>query len=93
MSGEFPGTGRKVVTQILWFSAVYGVVRWVTPGTYADRLRTHKWDGTVNIVISLARGLATRPSDASNGKLFEGTATDWVTRGHLPLVIFRLFEA
>jgi hypothetical protein len=46
------------------------------------------WYGQYCIIPG--RGLATRPSDASTGKLVEGTATDWVTRGHLTLVIFSL---
>ena len=41
---------------------------------------------TVNIVReALRKACATRPSDAWTRKLVQGTATDWVTRGHLNL--------
>ena len=38
---------------------------------------------TVKVVYSPAKGYAIRPSDATIGKLIDGTATDWVTRGYL----------
>ena len=38
---------------------------------------------TVNGVWYPGRGLAQRPSDALVEKSSKGTATDWVTRGHL----------
>ena len=38
---------------------------------------------TVKVVNSPAKGYAIRPSDATIGKLIDGTATDWVTRGYL----------
>ena len=40
---------------------------------------------TVKAVHRPAKACAVRPSDASHGKPAEGTATDWVTRGHLNL--------
>ena len=40
-------------------------------------------EGTVNIVHNFARVCATRPSEALIGKLIKGTATDWVSSGHL----------
>ena len=46
---------------------------------------------TVNIVQYPGRGCATRPSDALVGKLTKGTATDWVTRGHLNPLLFTFF--
>ena len=39
---------------------------------------------TVNIMHeALRKACMTRPSDAAWGKPHDGTATDWVTRGHL----------
>ena len=35
------------------------------------------------VCVVLAKAHVTRPSDALVGKLAKGTATDWVTRGHL----------
>ena len=42
-----------------------------------------KWDENGQPYAIPGRGRVKRPSDASVGKLTEGTATDWVTRGHL----------
>ena len=42
-----------------------------------------KWDENGQYYVVPGRVNVTRPSDALVGKLTEGTATDWVTRGHL----------
>ena len=42
-----------------------------------------KWDENGQPYAIPDRGRVKRPSDASVGKLTEGTATDWVTHGHL----------
>jgi len=44
---------------------------------------TRKWDENGQYYVSPGRVNVTRPSDALVGKLTKGTATDWVTRGHL----------
>ena len=48
-----------------------------------SRETTRKWDENGQTYAIPGRGRVKRPSDASVGKLTEGTATDWVTRGHL----------
>ena len=48
-----------------------------------SRETTRKWDENGQTYAIPGRGRVKRPSDASIGKLTEGTATDWVTRGHL----------
>ena len=48
-----------------------------------SRETTRKWDENGQTYAIHGRGRVKRPSDASVGKLTEGTATDWVTRGHL----------
>jgi hypothetical protein len=65
------------------------MVGWVTPNTdlllieyeYASRMKT------CQNCIYKANVYATRPSDVIIGKLINETATDWVTCGHLNLMI------
>ena len=46
---------------------------------------------TVNIMHeALRKACMARPSDATWGKPHDGTATDWVTRGHLTLMLWWL---
>ena len=53
-------------------------------------LFTCKWDGYGQPYHLPGRGMVKRPSDALLGKPFNGTATDWVTRGSLNLIIRRV---
>ncbi len=44
----------------------------------------------IKILPHLAKVHVIRPSDAMVGKLANGTATDWVTRGHLRTWFIRM---